>query len=165
MIWVIFITSYLLVTSNTKICRSDVLDLPPCHSVCQKKKSNLSITVMVVCSAKYKTAFCPCKACCWWFSWSVFVLVHPIIPFLNSSEAAISLSLSVANGFLIESPQVVYLFGEVKLERCGQDADLHHAVFFFSLFVMSHVSSRKQCPQSIRFILCLYLVFTPLLHI
>lgn len=50
-------------------------------------------------------------------------------------------SLSVANGFLIESPQVVYLFVKVKLEWCGQDTDLHHTVGFF-LFVCFFVISQ-----------------------
>lgn len=68
-------------------------------------------------------------------------------------------SLSVANGFLIESPQVVYLFVEVKLELCGQDSDLHHAVFFFLFFFSFwQWTAGKHCPQSISAILCVCLV-------
>lgn len=44
----------------------------------------------------------------------------------------LALSLSAANGFLIESPQVVYLFVEFKRERSGQDTDHRHAIVFFS---------------------------------
>lgn len=74
-------------------------------------------------------------------------------------------SLSVANGFLIESPQVVYLFVEVKWKQCGQDTDLCYSFGFLFAFCHLTVNSRKQCPRSISGILCLHLVFTPLLLI
>lgn len=61
----------------------------------------------------------------------VLVLVHSSFPFLNPLRQQLAHGLSVANGFLIESPQVVYLFVEVTLELYGQHTDLHH--FPFSL--------------------------------
>lgn len=53
----------------------------------------------------------------------------------------LAFSLSVANGFLIESPQVVYLFVEVKRKWCVLDTDLHCAVVFF--FLSFHSEQRE----------------------
>lgn len=72
--------------------------------------------------------------------------------YIESSHICIPLrqqlspSLSVANGFLIESPQVVYLFVEVKWKKFEQDADLHYYVSFF--FFSSH-SEQQEAASSV----------------
>lgn len=110
---------------------------------------------------KWKTAHRPCKVYCWLGDFIVcscpctFESSHFWIP----PRQKLALSLSVANCFLIESPQVVYLFVEVKRKWIGP----HMLLFFSSPFCHLSVSSRKQCSQSISVILCLSLVFTPLL--
>lgn len=50
-------------------------------------------------------------------------------PFCIPLWQQLALSLSKANGFLTESPQVVYLFVEVKRKQCGQDKDLFSPLF------------------------------------
>lgn len=47
--------------------------------------------------------------------------------FWTSPRQELAHSLSVANGFLIESPQVVYLLVEVNRESCEQDTHLHRS--------------------------------------
>lgn len=63
-------------------------------------------------------------------------------------------SLSVANGFLMESPQVVYLLVEVNREWCEQDTHLHRSPS------PSLVISQQEC--------CLHIpvsILIPLLHV
>lgn len=50
-------------------------------------------------------------------------------PFCIPLWQQLALSLSKANGFLTESPQVVYLFVEVKRKQCGQDKELFPPLF------------------------------------
>lgn len=81
-------------------------------------------------------------------------------PFCIPLWQQLALSLSEANGFLTESPQVVYLFVEVKRKQRGQDKDLfspplHHFM----------ANSRKQCPQYISVILPVSQIVTQLLFI
>lgn len=88
-------------------------------------------------------------------------------PFCIPPWQQLALSLSAANGFLTESPQVVYLFVEVKRKLCGQDTDIHHAAAHPPPHPPHHVtvSSRKQCPQSISVILSIAQIVTGLLFI
>lgn len=67
---------------------------------------------------------CPCKAAGWWSPWRSFYADPSYLRTPPWQELAAC--LSVVNGFLIESPQVLYLLAEVNLEWCEHGANLHH---------------------------------------
>lgn len=71
-------------------------------------------------SVKYNTTSCPCEVCMLLVDGFHGVFLSLYIEsshFWIPLRQQLALSLSVANGFLIESPQVVYLFVEVKRGR------------------------------------------------
>lgn len=69
-------------------------------------------------------------------------------PFCIPLWQQLALSLSEANGFLTESPQVVYLFVEVKRKQCGQDKDLFSTSSSFYGKQQEAVSSIYKCHPS-----------------
>lgn len=89
-------------------------------------------------------------------------------PFCIPLWQQLSLSLSEANGFLTESPQVVYLFVEVKRKQCGQDKDLPPPSSFYgkqqetvSSIYKCHPSCLSDChPTALHPVCCSIVLFS-----